>query len=598
MHESGARPTEAPNPTKGYYNETFLNGPHARLLRIQCEFEEPRVRLEAHGIENIVMIFGSARSKTPDAYKEAVAALREKVKSDPSVQPQLVRTERMEFLCRYHVETVKLAKLITEFSIERHERGLPSYTVGTGAGPGMMEAANEGAWRAGGSSVGFGISLPFEKGLNPYVTPELGFEFHYFFTRKFWMAYKCMGLVISPGGYGTCDELFEILLLVQTQKIKRKLPVILFGRDYWNDVLHFDVMQEFGILSQDDMKMIYTCDSADEAFEHLKQYWLSQESDGAVLSPERKIKLIEGVSLYKDDQPALKKLKLNTGEQPARPMPPKAYKNMEYIKSNHSRLFRIQCEFEETRLRLEAENISNTLMFCGSNQILGHEEHLMEYAACSGDPSKTAHKEQLEKRLPLLKYHHVTRDLARKITAWSMERMKSGKPSYHVATGGGCGLPKSANEGAWEAGGKSIAFSGGITTPFNQYVTPELAFTFHYFFTRKFWLGYKCMGIVALPGGFGTCDELFELLTLMQTGKMKQKMPVVLIGVDYWQRVIHWQKMAEYGMVSDFDVQQLVFTDCAETAFQHITNFWTQQEQDSPEFGIRNKGSKRDEKPK
>ena len=109
---------------------------------------------------------------------------------------------------------------------------------------GMMEAANEGAYRANGKSVGFGISLPFETGLNPYVTPELGFEFHYFFTRKFWMAYKCMGLVVSPGGYGTADELFEILTLMQTGKIKRNLPVILFGEEYWSQVLNFEAMED------------------------------------------------------------------------------------------------------------------------------------------------------------------------------------------------------------------------------------------------------------------------------------------------------------------------------------------------------------------
>merc|ERR1719343_1263877 len=111
----------------------------------------------------------------------------------------------------------------------------------------MMEAANEGAWRAGGSSCGFGISLPFETGLNPYVTPELGFEFHYFFTRKFWMAYKCMGLVVAPGGYGTCDELFEILTLIKTRKIPRRLPVILFGKQYWGDVLDIDFVVRAGL---------------------------------------------------------------------------------------------------------------------------------------------------------------------------------------------------------------------------------------------------------------------------------------------------------------------------------------------------------------
>merc|ERR1711904_541461 len=154
-----------------------------------------------------------------------------------------------------------------------------------------------------------------------------------------------------------------------------------------------------------------------------------------------------------------------------------------------------------------------------------------------------------------------------------------GKSSYHVATGGGPGLLESANEGAWEAGGKSLGINRGDMA-FNRYVTPELAFQFHYFFTRNFWIAYKCMGLVALPGGFGTCDELFEILTLMQTGKMKQKIPIVLVGVDYWQSVIRWQKMADYGMISDFDVTQLLFTDSANEAFSHITTFWEKQEVD------------------
>merc|ERR1719174_1399299 len=126
------------------------------------------------------------------------------------------------------------------------------------------------------------------RGLNPYVTPELGFEFHYFFTRKFWMAYQCMGLVVAPGGYGTADELFEILTLMQTQKIKRTLPVILFGEEYWKQVLNFEAMEEFGLLNIDWRSMIHTCDCAEDAFEHLKKYWLSQED--APKSPARKPK--------------------------------------------------------------------------------------------------------------------------------------------------------------------------------------------------------------------------------------------------------------------------------------------------------------------
>jgi len=184
----------------------------------------------------------------------------------------------------------------------------------------------------------------------------------------------------------------------------------------------------------------------------------------------------------------------------------------------------------------------------------------------------------MSKQQPLLKYHQVTRDLSRRLTAWSMQRKEAGKPAYHVATGGGGGLVEAANEGAWEAGGKSIGFCDNGS--FNKYMTPELTFNFHYFFTKKFWMAYKCMGLVALPGGFGSCDELFEILTLMQTGKIKRKMPVVLVGKDYWLNAIHWKNMAEYGMISDQDVEQLLFTDSADEAFQHIVTFWESMEKD------------------
>jgi hypothetical protein len=422
--------------------------------------------------------------------------------------------------------------------------------------------------------VGFGISLPFETGLNPYVTPELGFEFHYFFTRKFWMAYQCMGLVVAPGGYGTCDELFEILTLIQTQKIKKGLPVILFGEEYWSQVLKFDVMEEYGLISSEAKDMVFTCDRAEDAFEHLKKWWLSQESVGKVASPKKQ-------PVYKALEPAVKRQRLEGEAEPPRPMPPKAYKNQDFIKSNHSRVFRIQCEFEETRQRLEAEGISNTLMFVGSGSVGTYENHLQEFVKAAKEGNQQA-LARLAHQEPLLKFHTVSRDLARRITSWSMQRRTLGQSSYHVASGGAPGLVESANEGAWEAGGKSLAFSGGVTTHthFNRYVTPELAFVFHYFFTRKFWMAYKCMGVVALPGGFGTCDELFELLTLVQTGKIRRKMPVVLIGRDYWQRAINWRKMADYGMISDLDVDQLFFTDCADEAFRHITNFWESQEVD------------------
>jgi len=450
----------------------------------------------------------------------------------------------------------------------------------------MMEAANEGAYRAGGKSVGFGISLPFEKGLNPYVTPELGFEFHYFFTRKFWMAYKCMGLVVAPGGYGTADELFEILTLMETGKIQQRVPVILLGKEYWDQVLNFEAMDKYGLLSVDWSKMIYTADSADDAFKHLKEYWLSDEANGKSLSPPRKPAKppLTQEPLY---SPAKKQKTFSLDmAEPERVHPPKAYGNIDFIKSSHCRVFRIQCEFEETRHRLEVEGINNTLMFCGSASVATYEEHLKALNTAHSTNNAEALK-RLKQQEPLLKYHEVARDLARRITAWSMSRAKKGKASYHVATGGGPGLQESANEGAWEAGGQSLGISGSSNNwhvkggkSFNRYVTPKLAFIFHYFFTRKFWMAYKCMGVVALPGGFGTCDELFELLTLMQTGKIRRKMPIVLVGVEYWQSAIRWQKMADFGMISDLDVSQLLFTDSALEAYQHITNFWEEHEKD------------------
>eukprot|EP00929_Paragymnodinium_shiwhaense_P107651 TRINITY_DN7392_c0_g1_i1.p1 TRINITY_DN7392_c0_g1~~TRINITY_DN7392_c0_g1_i1.p1 ORF type:complete len:607 (+),score=150.97 TRINITY_DN7392_c0_g1_i1:88-1908(+) len=591
------RPTVAPNPSKAYKNEAFLNGPRARLLRITCEFEEPRCRLAEHGVDNIVMIFGSARSKNPEEYQKALLDLRQKATLDPSVRPQLDRLERMQFLCRYHDETIKLAGMITKFSLENEKKGLPKYTVGTGAGPGMMEAANEGAWRAGGQSVGFGISLPFEKGLNPYVTPELGFEFHYFFTRKFWMAYKCMGLVVAPGGFGTCDELFEFLTLVKNRTIKRNLPVILFGAEYWGQVLKLDVLTKYGLISGKEEHMLITCDTAEDAFAHLKKFWTHEEETHKMLSPsKRNIYVSPTVRLAPEPssmpaeldlgEPLGKKLKLSEGCSalvPDRPQPPKAYKNDDFIRSHHCRTFRIQCEFEETYHRLEAQGIKNVLMVVASGSVMTHEAHLKAVNKAIGDPvNGPTTLERLRRQEPLLQYHAVARDLCRFITAWSMKRMTEGKAPYHVATGGGPGLMQSANEGAWEAGGKSIGLSRGSAwyADFNPYVTPELAFMFHYFFTRKFWMAYKTMGLVALPGGWGTCDEVFEVLTLMQTGKIKQKIPVVFVGKQFWQEVIQWRRMAEYGMISDHDVDQLIFTDSAEEAFQHIVTWWERHEVD------------------
>merc|ERR1712151_822470 len=256
----------------GYKNQDFLNSSDARMIRVMCEFEEPKTRLEKHDVQNIVMFFGSARAKPRKQYEHAVRQAEAKVVAcpdDPIARSALQRLKKQAFLIPQFDAVRDLARMMTEWSQARKAQGLPTYCVGTGGGPGMMEAANEGASLGGGPSVGFGISLPFEDGLNPYVTPELGFEFHYFFTRKFWMCYKCMALVVAPGGLGTCDELFEFITLIQTSKIKRKLPVILIGKQFWHACINWQAFVDYGMISESDASQLIFADSAEEAFPQL-----------------------------------------------------------------------------------------------------------------------------------------------------------------------------------------------------------------------------------------------------------------------------------------------------------------------------------------
>uniref|UniRef100_A0A7S1S0B3 Cytokinin riboside 5'-monophosphate phosphoribohydrolase n=1 Tax=Alexandrium catenella TaxID=2925 RepID=A0A7S1S0B3_ALECA len=261
-----------PRPTKAYRNNEFLNSSSARLIRVMCELEEPQTRLEDNNVENIVMFFGSARAKPKKEYEAAVIEAEAKCKASPDdakASSALDRLRKQAFLIPMFDAVRDLAQMLTAWSMKRESEGKAPYTVGTGGGPGMMVAANQGASNAGGKSVGFGISLPFEDGLNPYVSPELGLEFHYFFTRKYWMAYKCMGLVVAPGGLGTCDELFELITLMQTGKIKRALPVILIGKKFWHACINWQAFVDYGMISEHDANQLVFADTAEEAFPHL-----------------------------------------------------------------------------------------------------------------------------------------------------------------------------------------------------------------------------------------------------------------------------------------------------------------------------------------
>jgi len=220
-------------PKKAYKNPTFLNSREARNIRIQCELTEPAVRLKRLGIEHLISFFGSARTK-PKArfYKDS---------------------ENLSY---------KLGKWLQANS--QHTVG-----VSSGGGPGIMEAVNKGAARAGCPSVGMGISLPFEQENNEYVSDDLSFEFHYFFTRKYWCTYLTKAFVVMPGGVGTLDELFEILTLIQTQKLTLNLPIVLYGADFWNNVINFDALVRYGTISRKDLKLFKVCDTIDEAFNYI-----------------------------------------------------------------------------------------------------------------------------------------------------------------------------------------------------------------------------------------------------------------------------------------------------------------------------------------
>jgi len=261
-----------PKPEKAYKSSDFLNSKGARMIRMMCELQQPGAVLEERGVDNIIMIFGSARAKPKAQYEQAVKEAEAKAAADPSdskARGALARLQKQAFLIPMFDVVQELAKMTTEWSLKRAAEGKVAYTVGTGGGPGMMEAANKGAALAGGKSVGFGISLPFEDRLNPYVSPDLSFEFHYFFTRKFWMSYKCMGLVVAPGGLGTCDELFEVITLMQTGKIRRSLPVILIGRQFWKTAINWDYFVQTGMISDEDANQLVFADTAQEAFDAL-----------------------------------------------------------------------------------------------------------------------------------------------------------------------------------------------------------------------------------------------------------------------------------------------------------------------------------------
>jgi uncharacterized protein (TIGR00730 family) len=258
-------------PAKAYNDLDFLNSPEARIIRILAEFIMPERRFRAHQVRDTIVFFGSARIlPRRDARRQLRAAelAADGRKVSPALRAALERARTNLEMSRYYEDTVEIARLLTEWS-----RGLARsnrFVVCSGGGPGIMEAANKGAILAGGKSIGMNISLPFEQFANKYITPGLNFEFHYFFLRKFWFAYLAKALVIFPGGFGTLDELMEILTLLQTDKIKKKMTVVIYGTEYWKSVMNFDEMVRRGVINRSDLRLFKFCDSPVEAFEYLR----------------------------------------------------------------------------------------------------------------------------------------------------------------------------------------------------------------------------------------------------------------------------------------------------------------------------------------
>ena len=257
---------------KAYSNPSFLNSREGRSLRILSEYLEPKSRFEHLRVDDTIVFMGSARVKSREKAEEA---LRKAEAGDGDLEAARAAVK----MAVYYEAARTLAYRLTQWSkgLDSNER---RFVVCTGGGPGIMEAANRGAADARGINVGLTISLPVEEFGNPYVTRELSFHFHYFFMRKFWFAYLAKAVIVFPGGFGTLDEMFELLTLVQTRKMSKPMPMVLFGTEYWRQVVDFGALVRHGTISARDLELMHYTDSVDDAYDfvvrRLTEYALGQ----------------------------------------------------------------------------------------------------------------------------------------------------------------------------------------------------------------------------------------------------------------------------------------------------------------------------------
>ena len=261
------------NVLKAYENLDFLNSSDARIIRILSEFVQPQTKFTELKIVDTIVFFGSARLKSRrDAVSEYNKFKTMNPKSTPNFAEKLRKAQHMVNMSRYYEDAVELSKRLTEWSMTLGTFA-NRFIICTGGGPGIMEAANKGAYKAGGYSIGLNISIPFEQFVNKYVSKDLQFEFHYFFMRKFWFAYLAKCLIVFPGGFGTMDEFFEIITLIQTGKIKKKMMLMIYDEKYWKNIINFDALVSNELINKEDLNLFTFSNSVDDAFNKITKYF-------------------------------------------------------------------------------------------------------------------------------------------------------------------------------------------------------------------------------------------------------------------------------------------------------------------------------------